>query len=122
MADTQDPGNWLAIGTFVGAAGAAIVAFFAGLKRGDQRASRGYAEGDPATLGGGALFLDAKPMQDIAKELAGCRRELARLAKHHEAAGEREEQRRHDARDARMDARDARMDELLELLRRKEDP
>lgn len=110
MADTPDPGSFASIATFVAAIVAGVIAAFAGIRRGEQRAARGHVEGDPAGLGGGAIFLDSKSIVD---ELRKLRLAVEKIAKSREAAEDREEQRKQDARDARVE-------ELLKRLEEKE--
>lgn len=104
MADTSDPGNWASVVTLMGAIIAGIAAGIAGIRRGEQRAARGFADGDHAALSGGALLLDGHAMSPVVKELRGIRLAVEKVAKQRESAEDRDEMRRRDAMDARLDA------------------
>lgn len=96
MADTPEPGSWYAIAMFLGTFVAAVMAGIAGARRGDERAKRGSADGDPVGLSGGALFIDSKPIGDLVKEVAGIRRALEKQARVREDADDK-------ARDQKLD-------------------
>lgn len=110
MADTPDPGSWAAVATFVASIVAGIVAGIAGLRRGERRATQGHAEGDPAGLGGGALFVDSRPMASIVEELRKLRLAVERLGKQRAEAEDREDQRRRDTLERQLEALLKRMD------------
>ena len=108
MADTE-PANWIAIATFLGTLIGAVLAALAGIRRGEQRAVHGVADGDAVGLGGSPLLIDSKPMTDLTKEVAGCRRALDKLVKQREDAEDR-------AREAVMDGMHETMKAVLRRL------